>query len=158
MDSCAPIHLRYDKAYLPDWSYPKIVTTARNTISGAPFDDDDSAIWADIKAKISALDISAQPAEELRLAAKNALLQSVAPAYQRLIAELERLGTEAPAADGVWKMPNGAAYYAERLNYFTTTDLSAEQIHKIGLREVDRIHSEMRAIMEQVEFEGTLQE
>jgi uncharacterized protein (DUF885 family) len=145
--------------YLPDWSYPQMVITARNTISGAPFDDgEDSAIWVDFKRKVAALDISAKQTEALQQEAKEALLQSVAPAYQRLIAMLERLGAEAPAKDGVWKLPNGEAFYAERLNYFTTTELSAEEIHKIGLREVDRIHAEMRTIMAQVEFAGTLEE
>jgi uncharacterized protein (DUF885 family) len=148
-----------DKVYLPDWSYPQMIATVRNTISGAPFDDgEDSAIWADIKAKISALDIPAEQAQALQLEAKQALLQSLAPAYERLIADMERLGAEAPAEDGVWKMPNGDAFYSERLNYFTTTNLSAEEIHNIGLREVARIHTEMRAIMQQVEFEGSLQE
>jgi len=147
------------KVYLPAWSYPQMLVTTRNAISGAPYDDgEDSAIWADIKAKIADLDIAPEQAQQLQLAAKQALLQSVAPAYQRLITEIERLGAEAPAADGVWKMPNGEAFYAERLNYFTTTELSAEEIHNIGLREVDRIHTEMRAIMERVGFEGTLVE
>ena len=147
------------KVYLPAWSYPQMVSTARNTISGAPFDDgEDSAIWADIKTGIAGLDISPEQAQQLQLAAKQALLQSVAPAYQRLIVEFERLGAEAPAENGVWKMPNGDAFYAERLNYFTTTDLSAAEIHNIGLREVDRIHAEMRAIMQQVGFQQTLTE
>lgn len=147
------------KVYLPDWSYPQMAITVRNTVSGAPFDDGkDSAIWADIKSKIANLDISPEQAQQLQQAAKQALLQSLAPAYHRLIGEIERLGAEAPAEDGAWKMPNGDAFYAERLNYFTTTDLSAEEIHNIGLREVDRIHAEMRAIMELVGFEGTLAE
>ena len=90
--------------------------------------------------------------------ARTALVQSVGPAYQRLIEEFERLAKIAPAQDGVWKMPDGDAFYAERLQYFTTTELSAEEIHAIGLREVDRIHEEMRAIMAQVEFAGTLQD
>lgn len=146
-------------AYLPDWSYPQMVVTARNTISGAPFDGgEDSAIWADFKRKVAALKISTEQAEALRHEAKKALLQSVAPAYERLITLLELQGGEAPAKDGVWKMPDGDAFYAERLNYFTTTELSAEEIHNIGLREVDRIHTEMRAIMAQVEFDGTLED
>jgi uncharacterized protein (DUF885 family) len=145
--------------YLPDWSYPQMMITARNTISGAPFDEgEDSAIWIDFKRKIAALDISAEQTEALQQEAKKALLQSVAPAYQRLIALIERLGGEAPAKDGVWKLPNGEVFYAERLNYFTTTELSAEEIHSIGLREVERIHAEMRTIMAQVEFDGSLED
>ena len=60
--------------------------------------------------------------------------------------------------DGVWRFPEGRAYYDALLSNYTTTDLTADQIHQIGLREVARIHGEMRQIMEQVEYEGTLQQ
>lgn len=145
--------------YLPDWSYPQMVVTARNVISGAPFDGGpDSTIWADFKRKLANLELTDETRNELLMTAKNALLQSTAPAYQRLIAEFERLGEIAPAQDGVWKMPDGEAFYAERLSYYTTTDLTAGEVHAIGLREVERIHRQMHTIMQEVEFEGNLQE
>jgi uncharacterized protein (DUF885 family) len=145
--------------FLPDWSYPKIMETARNTISGAPFDEgDDSAIWADFKGKLATLDISPEQSTALLEQAREALLTSVAPSYLALIAESSRLMQLASADDGVWKHPDGKAFYAERLNYFTTTKLTADEIHQIGLREVTRIHDEMRGIMKQVGFEGDLLE
>ncbi len=145
--------------FLPDWSYPKIIDTARNTISGAPFDEgEDSAIWADFKGKLAALDISPEQSAALLDQARQALLQSVAPAYLALIAESSRLLPLASADDGVWKHPDGEAFYTERLNYFTTTKLTADEIHQIGLREVARIHDEMRGIIEQVAFAGDLSE
>ena len=145
--------------FLPDWSYPKIIETARNTISGAPFDEGaDSAIWADFKGKVAALDISPEQSADLLGRATAALLESVAPAYLALIDESARLLPLASADDGVWKHPDGEAFYAERLNFFTTTTLTADDIHEIGLREVARIHDEMRGIMEQVGFEGDLAE
>ena len=63
-----------------------------------------------------------------------------------------------PEGDGVWRLPNGSEWYQNRLNWFTTTDLNAEQVHQIGLANVERIHNQMRDIMKQVKFEGTLQE
>ena len=60
--------------------------------------------------------------------------------------------------DGVWKLPAGNRYYANRLKTMTTTELSAKEIHQIGLDEVNRIHGEMRAIMLKVGFEGELQD
>ena len=146
-------------AYLPDWSYPQLITTSRNTITGAPFTDGkDTIMWADIQAKIDALGLEAAQAADLKEQARLALVETVQPAYERLIAEFERVGAEAPAHDGVWKHPDGEAYYAERLNYFTTTDLTADEVHDIGLKNVERIHDEMRAIRDKVGFEGTLAE
>jgi len=55
-------------------------------------------------------------------------------------------------------LKDGAEYYAERLKYYTTTDLTADEIHQLGLDNVARIHGEMRKIMAQVGFEGSLQE
>jgi len=91
-------------------------------------------------------------------AARDALTDAVEPAYQNLIAVMERHQELASTDDGVWKLPDGAAYYASRLRNYTTTNLSADEIHDIGLREVDRIHDEMRAIMTEVEYDGTLRE
>lgn len=83
---------------------------------------------------------------------------SARPAYQRLLAEMKRQQAMAPTDDGVWRLPQGEEYYAALLASYTTTDLTADEIHNIGLREVDRIHTEMRAIMAQVGFEGSLQD
>jgi uncharacterized protein (DUF885 family) len=60
--------------------------------------------------------------------------------------------------DGAWKLTDGAKFYAYRLNRMTTTDMSANDIHDLGLSEVARIHGEMRDIMEKVEYEGSLQD
>ena len=60
--------------------------------------------------------------------------------------------------DGAWKLPNGAEYYQSRLKHYTTTNLTADEIHNIGLSEVARIQDEMRAIMTQVGFKGTLKD
>ncbi|UCG24026.1 MAG: DUF885 domain-containing protein, partial [Chloroflexota bacterium] len=54
--------------------------------------------------------------------------------------------------DGVWKLPNGEAFYEHLLRRETTTELTAAEIHQIGLDEVDRIHGEMRAVFEQLGY------
>ena len=54
-------------------------------------------------------------------------------------------------------MPDGEKWYQNRLNWFTTTTLSADEVHQIGLENVDRIHQAMLAIKEQVGFKGDLQ-
>ena len=60
--------------------------------------------------------------------------------------------------DGAWKLPRGDEYYQWRLQRMTTTDMSADEIHELGLAEVARIQDEMRSIMQDVGFDGTLQE
>ncbi|MEQ9462974.1 MAG: DUF885 domain-containing protein [Haliea sp.] len=143
---------------LADWQYPQMLESARNVISGAPFDAaaGDSTLWEDFQGKVATLDIDAATRDRLLAEARQALVEVVEPAYERLIAAIEEQAELATEADGVWKFEDGDAFYAERLRWFTTTDLTADEIHTIGLQEVERIHAAMRAIMEAVEFEGDL--
>lgn len=143
----------------PKWVYPFVIDDARNVIKGAPFDGGaSSTLLADLSKKVEALDIPAADKAALIAAGSDALLTSVKPAYQRLIAEMERQQAIAPAEDGVWRFKDGAAYYAQLLASYTTTDLSPDQVHQIGLDNVARIHGQMREIMKTVGFTGTLQE
>ena len=94
--------------------------------------------------------------QDLLRRAETALKESVQPAYEKLITFLKEQEGRATADDGVWKWPDGEVYYANALERTTTTDLTADEIHQIGLDEVARIHGEMRDIMKQVNFEGDL--
>lgn len=144
---------------VPDWVFPYVISDAKNVISGAPFEEGEpSPLFADLQKKVSALDIPAAEKAALIARGEEALLESFAPAYRKLIAEMERQQKMAGDGDGVWRFKDGAAYYAERLKNYTTTDLTADEIHQIGLENVARIHGEMRKIMQQVGFEGSLQD
>lgn len=85
---------------------------------------------------------------------QDAILQEVAtiihdqlyPAFKRTHDYLEQLLARVHTNHGVWALPNGDAYYAHTLHRHTTTDLSAEEIHTIGLQEVARIETEMRQL------------
>ena len=144
----------------PAWAYDQMIDASRNVISGAPFDSSDlpSTIWGDIQNKIANLDVDDTQKATLLADARAALINAVMPAYEALIAELSHQRDITPEGDGVWRLPEGDKWYQNRLNWFTTTDLSAAEVHQIGLDNVERIHSAMRAIMEKVGFEGTLQE
>ncbi len=87
--------------------------------------------------------------------ARETIADTVLPAYQRL---QEFFANDyLPAArdsHGVWDLPDGEEYYAYLARRFTTTDLSPDEIHQIGLDEVERIRSQMKAVIEQVAFEG----
>jgi len=91
--------------------------------------------------------------------ARIAIRDQVIPAYRKLDAFLAKeYLPKCRDSIGIWDTPNGAEYYRNRIVWFTTTSLSAEQIHDIGLREVERIRSEMRAIADQSGFHGGLAE
>lgn len=143
----------------PAWSYEQMITASQNVISGAPFDlsDTPSTLWADFQEKVNGLDLDEAEKNTLLEEAKAALVTSVKPAYEKLIDELAHQKTLTPEGDGVWRLPNGEAWYQNRLNWFTTTELTAEEVHQIGLENVERIHNAMRDIMEQVNFKGDLQ-
>lgn len=145
--------------YPPLWTYAQMIETSRNVISGAPFTQAaDSPLLADFRAKVAALDITDEEKADLVTRAETALIESVGPAYERLVAMFETQAQTASNDDGVWKLPDGDAYYANLLRNYTTTDMTAEEIHQLGLSEVNRIHGEMRAIMETVGFQGSLSE
>ena len=146
----------------PLFAFEFVIKEAKKIIAGAPFDDgDDNAVWADFKKKVSAqkaagnLDTAA--AEALLTSGKEALLSDWKDAYEALIAWQEEDIKNAPETTaGVGVLPNGEAYYNERLANQTTTSLTADEIHQIGLDEVTRLRTEMEAIREQVGFEGNL--
>ena len=138
----------------PDWVYPYVISDIENLLSAA----DGNAILADFAKKIEKIDLSEAQRAGLNGGAKDVWRDSAAPAFERLLAEMKRQQAIAPTDDGVWRFPEGAAYYKALLANYTTTDLTADEIHAIGLREVERIHGEMRAIMAKVGFEGTLQD
>ncbi|MFT7288158.1 MAG: hypothetical protein ACI87W_002273 [Halieaceae bacterium] len=155
------LEIRSEKGLLlADWQYPPMIDATRNVIRGVPFEEGngDSALWTDFSTKLIALNLLDSEQQVLLDAARLALRDSLAPAYERLIVALQKQAAAAPDADGVWKFPDGGAFYAERLRWFTTTSLNADQVHEIGLREVARIQQEMRGIMRQVDFEGDLQD
>lgn len=149
----------------PYFAFDSVIEESQKIITGKPFDDsdEDSALWADAKAKIADLQskdlIDADKAQELRVTIRTALIKDLKPAYTRLIKWQEQDRVNASeTAQGVSALPDGINYYNERLANQTTTSLTADEIHEIGLSEVARLRGEMEAIQAEFGFEGTLQE
>lgn len=149
----------------PRFAYDVVIEQSRGVISGVPFNEggEPAPLWADIEAKTAALGkagaIDSAQLQAFRGQARQVLREEVQPAYQSLIAWLEKDRAHTDATpQGVHSLPDGEAYYAHRLREYTTTDLTAEEIHQLGLAEVARIRGEMEAIREQVAFPGTLDE
>ena len=151
---------REDKGIVPpQFVFPRVIEASKNVIKGAPFENGNpSTLLADFESKVNALEISDEFKAQFIESAKSALVRNVKPAYEKMISFLEDQETRATTDDGAWKWPNGDEFYAIALKRTTTTNLTPEEIHEIGLKEVERIHGEMKQIMERVNFDGTLQE
>ena len=143
----------------PRWVFPQVIEQSRNIISGAPFTaGKDNDLFADFKDKVGKLSIPQATKDALIAEARTAMVTSMRPAYQRMIATLQQQARRAGTADGIWRFPDGAAQYKALLKYYTTSDLNGDQVHALGLAQVARIHGEMNAIRERVGFAGTLQQ
>jgi len=142
----------------PKWVYPYVIADAKNVVSGFPFSKaaTEAPLYADLKEKVSKLDLPQAEKDALIQAGADALLTSVKPAYIDLVTEMERQEKLAGTDDGVWRFKDGAAYYAQLLKNYTTTDMTPDQVHQLGLDQVARIHGEMREIMKATGFAGDL--
>jgi uncharacterized protein (DUF885 family) len=104
-------------------------------------------------------DVSAEDRAKFVAAAQGAVTKSVIPAYQRAQAMLREQLPLAKSDAGLWRLPGGDKAYARALRRFTTTELTADEIHAIGLREVARVEKEMDALFRQLGYtEGDMQE
>ncbi|MBA2238905.1 MAG: DUF885 domain-containing protein [Lysobacter sp.] len=147
----------------PRFAHEGVIDQAGKVITGAPFTSgEDSALWADAQAKADALvkagKIDETRGKALKEEARAALLEAVQPAFAEVVAWYKAdLPNAAVNPSGVGtRHPDGAALYEQRLRAATTTDMSAEQIHQIGLAEVARLRGEMEALKDKVGFEGDL--
>jgi len=112
-------------------------------------------------APFSRMPDSMPEAERTRLAAagRQAIEREVVPAYRRLqnFFETEYLPA-CRSSVGIWDTPGGEQWYRQRARWFTTTGLTPDEIHEIGLAEVARIRGEMQKVIAQVGFVGSFEE
>lgn len=138
----------------PKFQVETVMTGSEKLISGTPFSTGpDAALWADVKAKTSALvkagKLQQADADALLAEARAAIL-NLKPAYERVIAwGKAALPMASSGKVGAISLPGGAAFYANALKLNTTTDLTADEIHKIGRAEVARIEAEQDALARQ---------
>lgn len=146
----------------PRFGYKRTLDETRKVIAGAPFGAGaDSPLWADVKEKAAALKAAGKATPEQEKAwldgAAAALKEGVKPAYERLAAWLESdIGNAPSGKTGALTLPKGAEWYDASLKLQTTTDMTADEIHQLGLREVERIHAEMDRIRESTGFAGDM--
>ncbi|MBV1925262.1 MAG: DUF885 domain-containing protein [Dokdonia sp.] len=118
---------------------------------------EDSFYYQPFKALPSGL--TEEQRTELLAAAKKAIEKSVVPAFKSVKTFFEsEYYPKTRKTLGVSETPNGAAFYQNRIKYYTTLDLTADEIHQKGLAEVARIRGEMKKIIEEVHFDGSFAE
>ncbi len=132
--------------FMVQWSLSGVNTIARGTARYLPF-------YTAFEEKVNGLEgLNAEEKQVLLTACESEVNESVIPAYKALKEYLEHLESIASTKDGVWQFPEGDDYYAYVLRHHTTTDMTAEEIHELGLREVERIHAEMRALFDELGY------
>lgn len=141
----------------PKFVFAPVKADGTRVVSGAPFAaGPDTAIWADFQKKVGALDAPAADKDKLIADGRAALTGPFARGYAKLLAAMAAIEPKAPQEAGASSLPGGAAYYNAQLAFSTTTELTADQIHDLGLSEVKRLQGEMDAIRREVGFAGDL--
>ena len=147
----------------PRFAYETVITESKSLVTGVPFDEIEtpSPIWVDVQTKLEALasegHITPEQSVSLINDAEAALTNAFKPAYDGLIAFIQAdMQHTTELSQGVSALPNGEAYYSYLLERMTTTKLTPDEIHALGLSEVTRLRGEMEKVREQVGFKGDL--
>ena len=104
-------------------------------------------------------DFSAEDRERLTAAYEDKIMNTIVPAYQRISNFIgDDYLDNARETVGLYAQPNGVSWYEYMVRIRTTTTMTPEEVHQVGLNEVARIHGEMHSVMEEVGFDGDLKE
>jgi len=132
--------------FLVNWILSDLRNIANSGASLTPY-------YTAFESKVNSLgEIAEADRQSLLNKAEDATNTSVIPAYKALVNYFEHLQGVTTNDAGVWKFPDGEAYYAYALRHYTSTNLSADQIHELGLQALDRIHADMRTIFDQLGY------
>ncbi|MDB5469477.1 MAG: hypothetical protein JWR84_1037 [Caulobacter sp.] len=156
----ASIRKSADKGIVaPAFTFAPVEKDALNVLEGAPFGaGEDSAVWADFKEKVGKLTVPQGDKDRLLKEGQSALTGPFREGYEHFLAAQKTVQPLARGNNGAWALPDGQAYYAFRLKGSTTTDMTAQEIHDLGLKNLARVQGEMRGIMAKVGFTGSLQD
>ncbi|EMY77473.1 PF05960 family protein [Leptospira weilii serovar Ranarum str. ICFT] len=132
----------------PDFILDRLISEVRGFVE-VPVRE--NILYVAFEKKIGKINsISADSKPRYLAKVQQSIESGVYPAYSKLLNRLLEQKKHADSRAGVWKLPDGDAYYSHELKKHTTTELSPEQIHKIGLSEVSRIQNEMKTILKSI--------
>jgi len=151
------LQLRQDTGIVPPkFVVERVLGEMRNLIAVPPVEN---TLYTTFSEKLDGISMLGEKREPLLADCAAAIEGSVYPAYQKLIDFMEKQLTIATEDDGVWKLPNSDAYYAYALRDQTSTQMTPEEVHQLGVQETARIQAEMDAILQsQGLTEGTVGE
>ncbi len=107
----------------------------------------DTGLVQALKRKVADATLDVVTQKDLVAEVERAVKEQVLPAYRRQIAQMKELRPHANHDAGVWRLPDGAEYYRLALRNYTTTDLTPEQLHEMGLRLIEHLHQQMDVIL-----------
>ena len=136
----------------PRFVVEEVLKEMTDFIAKPPAENILAASFKERAAKIAKL--NDQQRADFQKRVETSITRHVYPAYQKLIAYFQELLQKTTTDDGVWKLPNGDAFYTYALKSNTTTNMPPNEVHELGLREVTRIEGEMRAILDANGFAG----
>lgn len=140
--------LRESKGVLPPKFTVEGVLAQMQGFIGVPAKE--NVLYTSFREKLDKVSTEAIPAADrdaLLARVQTSIDDRVYPAYRSLIAYFTALQPKASRSEGAWSLPDGDAYYAWCVRRHTTTDMTPEQVHTLGLAEVARITTEMDAIL-----------
>jgi len=129
--------------YSPKFVYEKTLLQLTSLIETPT---DQHPLFMSFKDASESMDLETDKKESMFLSLKDNI-EKFKSSYARLKILVEENSQNAREFDGVWSLPNGDDYYKHRLQIFTTTDLTADEIHKLGLEMVEEIQSEIKRIL-----------
>ena len=148
------LKVREDKQILPPRFVVEEVLKEMSDFIAKPAAE--NILATSFKTRVSKIDkLIPQERDDFQKRVEASITSKVYPAYQKLIDYFKRIEPKTTTDDGVWKMPEGDAFYAYALHENTTTTMKPNDVHDLGLREVARIEAEMRGVLDANGFAGT---
>ena len=136
--------------YAPKFVYERVITQLDEFLN---FSFEDHPIYTEFDRKIRDLDLSEQQKTELRKNLKQSIRENIDKAFRTMKDFLVSTQDRANNNHGLWSQPNGDKYYELRIRTYTTTDYTPQEIHDMGLGEVERISSRMKTILLQLGYD-----
>ena len=131
--------------YPPQFLVTKVLEDMNNFVATPP---EEGILMVSLLDKMKEAELPQDEQERLALEARIAIVDTVYPAYDRLIAHFEALDSKVDGNYGAWSLPDGEEFYELTLKLFTTTNYTPEYIHNVGLAEVDRLQAEILDILQ----------
>lgn len=148
------VMLRADAGIVPPQGIIQWTMGDLNRLSGGSVQNHDYFI-AFVEGVTSIADIDGATRLSLFEDAETAIREHVMPAYQLLADTMTNIFADAPQAFGAWQYADGDVFYQYALRHHTTTELTADDIHNLGLQELARIHIEMRLLFDELDYDST---